>query len=220
MGSLHRFFVMTWVLLLSLSTAYAGGVSQKELFAGYLNSKPYKRYLEAAFNQGEAPVLKNQCPSLRLIKGNQYTLIKQPKFVKAGSGYSLSSGVWIARAVMDRCGKRVIRRALLEAKGGDQNLIKPTFLLNGEFQGNLKLEYDARRIVFPALAAYGNCDKPNMVSVLDIKAPGPSSPKGWSEIWIARSCDSIVEVDVSYTATKDGMAIAAKKRKVTKTGGR
>jgi hypothetical protein len=181
----------------------------KAVFLQYLGSPSYKHLLERVLNAGKPPALKQECPSLQLLEWNKAQIIQQPTFVAAaGGGLNVDSGASVAVVAANRCGSRVIRRALLKAVPG-QNFVQPTFLMPGDFRGNLKLELDARRIVFPGLAAFGQCSDATKVQVLDVRPLTPASPQGWSETWTAKACDRSVDATVTYSATADGMDIRA-----------
>lgn len=182
--------------------------SQADIFALYLGSPIYRHYLETVINQSEPEVLRAGCPSLKLLDSNGYLLLAEAKFVKVGGGYSIDAGAWIALAKLDRCGSEVTRRMLLEAVPG-QNQLKPTALLPGDFRGNLKLEFDARRIVLPGLGATANCQDMTKVFVIDIKSITPPSPQGWSETWIASACNKAVSAKVTYFGIPGGTNITA-----------
>jgi hypothetical protein len=181
---------------------------QKSLFAGYVNSPGYRGYLEKIFNAAEWPTLRAQCSSLRILESNKVVVVEEPRFVRAGANYNIDTGTWIAVAGLDRCGVGVTRRALLKAVPG-ANLLDATFLLPGDFRGNLKLEADALRIIMPGLMVTAECRDTKTFRVLDVTALGPSSPQGWSEKWIAEACRRAVEADVTYRAIAGGMNISA-----------
>ncbi len=141
---------------------------------------------------------------------NKSLPIEQPLFIKAGGNFSIEKGAWIALATLDRCGTKVTRRVLLKAVSG-KNSLAPTFLLPGEFRGNLQLEVDAVKIVTPALAAAAKCQDLKQLKIVDIKSLTPPVKDGWSETWTADACGKIVDCAVSYGATGDGMDITAGK---------
>lgn len=215
MSGIRWFLSSICLLLIGVISAQAqpAETDHKALFAAYTQSPAYKAYLEKVLNLGEPSTLKAQCPSLHLQEWDKVSIIEQPKFVRTKSNFQMNSGVWVAYTSMDRCGSSVTRRVLLKAVPG-KNLIEPTFLMPGDFRGNLRLEVDARRIVFPGIAAYGQCNDPAKLRVLDIKSLTPASPQGWSETWIAEACDKTIEVTVTYFAYGNGMNISARDWKV------
>jgi hypothetical protein len=198
-------------LLLALPAfAQQPGSDQKALFASYVNSPVYSGYLEKIFNLGEPAVQKAECPAMKVVEFNRTIAVEEPKFVRAGANFNIDTGSWVAIAVLDRCGVHVTRRALLKAVPG-ANQLQPTFLLPGDFRGNLKLEADALRIVKPGLMGFAKCEDGSKFRVLDVAARTPASAAGWSETWTAVACDTRIDAEVSYTATAGGMNISAGK---------
>jgi hypothetical protein len=181
---------------------------QKVLFAGYLNSSGYKTYLEQVFNSAEPAALKEQCPSLRLLESNKFVMVEQPKFVRSGTNYHVETGAWVQVAALDRCGAHVTRRVLLKADP-NSHLLQSKPLLPGDFRGNLKLEFDAIRIVVPAMMAVAKCADLAKTQVLHVASRTPPTQQGWSETWIASACRNTVEADVAYTPIAGGMSISA-----------
>jgi hypothetical protein len=213
MFSRHVLTIAAAVLLASPAIAQQGEPDQSALFGAYVNSPVYKNALEKIFNSGEPPVLKAGCQTLKAVTINRFTVLEQPKFVRAGANYNIDAGVWVASPVFDRCGSQVTRRALLKAVPG-ANQLNPTFLLPGDFRGNLKLEADAIRIVTPGLMAFAKCHDRSKFQMLNITSLTPAVPSGWSETWSAVACDAKVDAEVTYTATGDGMNIRAGNWKV------
>ena len=144
------------LLLASQAVAQQAEPDQKALFASYLNSHVYKEYLEKVLNLGEPAILKAECATMRAVTYNRVIVLEQPKFLRAGANFNIDTGSWVALAVLDRRGSQLTRRALLKAIPG-ANQLQPTFLLPGDFRGNLKLEADAVRIVTPGLMAAAKC---------------------------------------------------------------
>jgi hypothetical protein len=198
------------ILLADLCAVFAQQTepSQANIYAVFLGSPTYRDYLEAAINKSEPEVLRAGCPSLKLVVSNGYLPLAEAKFIKAGKGYSIDSGAWIAIAKLDRCGSEVIRRVLVKAVPG-QNRLDSTPLLPGDFHGNLKLELDSRRIVFPALGAIAKCQDITKIFVIDIKSITNPSPQGWSETWTASACNKTVSAKVTYSGFPGGMNIFA-----------
>lgn len=209
----RSFLTFSLALMASLAHAQQAEPDQKALFGGYLNSPAYKAFLEGIFNMGEPAILKAECPAMKIVEYNQYIMLEQPKFVRAGANFNIDTGSWVAVATLDRCGSQVRRRALLKATPG-ANQFQPTFLLPGNFRGDLKLEYDAIRIVGPGLLAFAKCEDRSKLQVLDVTAITPASPSGWSETWTAVACNTKIDAEVTYAATGNGMNISAGKWKV------
>jgi len=202
------------LLILSMMVAVAprvaaqsGQPDQKALFDGYVSSEPYRRNLETIFNRGEPQPPKNRCPAMKVVTSDRYLLLDPPTFTQVGTSYGITTGAWIAVAELDRCGKRVTRRALLKAEGS--NGLDVTLLLPGDFRGNLKLEADAVKAVVPPLMTAAKCQDATKFLVLDIKSSGPVTPQGWSEIWTAQACDVPVTAKIAYSKTSTGMNVVA-----------
>ncbi|MGQ0684776.1 hypothetical protein [Bradyrhizobium sp.] len=211
-------YILTVTVVLALASnaqAQQAEPDQKALFTAYLNSPVYKGYLEKIFNLGEPAILKAECPTLKVVTYNRYTILEQPKFVRAGTNFNIDAGVWVASTVLDRCGSQVTRRALLKALP-NTNQLQPSFLLPGDFRGNLKLEADAIRIVTPGLMAFAKCEDRRKFQVLNVAATTPTaaSTTGWSETWTAVACDKKIDAQVTYTAIDNGMNISAGNWKV------
>jgi hypothetical protein len=197
--------------LLSFLPAHAQTAvpDQKTIFASYMHSPGYKAFLERIFNLGEPATLKAECPTLKIVESHRYVMLEQPTFVRAGTNYNIDTGTWVGTALLDRCGTKVTRRALLKAVPGTNNL-DARLLLPGDFPGNLKLEADAKLVVFPGLMGHAKCQDLKKFQILDIKALTPTAPAGWSETWIAEACGTKVEAEVTYSATATGMNIMAR----------
>ena len=207
--------ILICIFLSSVSYALAQPAQpdQKAMFGSYLQSPGYKAFLERLFTLGEPATLKAECPTLKIVELHRHVMLQQPTFVRAGANYNIDTGAWVGAALLDRCGAKVTRRALLKAVPGTNNL-DATLLLPGDFPGNLKLETDAKFIVIPGLAAHAKCGDVNKVRVLDIKALTPAAPAGWSETWLAEACGVKVEAEVIYSATATGMNIVARNWKL------
>ena len=202
------------VCLLSVSHAHAQQApDQKAMFGSYVNSDVYKAFLERVFNLGEPAAMKAGCPALKVIESSRTIILEQPTFVRAGANYNIDTGVWVGTELMDRCGAKVMRRALLKAIPGANNL-QPTLLLPGDFPGNLKLEADAKRIVIPGLMGLAKCSDMSKFQMHDIRALTPAAAAGWSETWLAEACGAKVEAEVTYAATGDGMNVTARNWKL------
>jgi len=210
---MRRFFATTLFFFAWMSVAFAQSSEpdQKALFVSFINSAGYKSYLERIFNLGEPTTLKAECPSLGILEWNKIMMVEQPTFVRSGANYQITSGAWVGMAVMERCGSRVTRRALLKAVPGS-NVLQPTFLLPGDFRGNLKLEADAMRIVLPGLMGAAKCTAKS--EFLNVRSHGPSTPQGWSETWTAAACGRRVDAEVTYSPISCGMNVTAGKWKV------
>ncbi len=209
----HVLTISANLLLASAALAQQTEPDQKALFASYLNSSVYRAYLERIFNLGEPAMLKAECPAMKVVESNGTIIVEQPTFVRAGANFNINTGSWVAKAVLDRCGSQVTRRALLKAIPG-ANQLQPTFLLPGDFRGNLKLEADAIRIVAPGLMAFAKCQDTSKFQVINVTAITPASASGWSETWTAVACNTKIDAEVTYAATGDGMNISAGKWRV------
>jgi hypothetical protein len=202
------------LLFASQARAQTAQPDQKAMFAAYLHSPGYKAFLDRVFNMGEPTAMKAGCASLKVVDSSRHIVMELPTFVRAGANYNIDTGLWVGSATLDRCGQQVTRRALLKAIPGTNNL-DVNLLLPGDFRGNLKLEADAKRFIFPGLMAHAKCSDFKQFKMLDIKALTPASPAGWSETWIADACGTKVEGEVTYTSTGDGMNVTGRKWKLS-----
>jgi hypothetical protein len=209
----HTLMLAAVLLLASRALAEQTEPDQNAIFRAYVNSAVYKKALENIFNTGEPAILKATCPTMKVVASDRVTVLEQPKFVRAGADYNIDAGAWVASAALDRCGSQVTRRALLKAIPG-ANELKPTFLLPGDFRGNLKLEADAIQIVTPTMMALAKCKDRSKFQMLNITALTPAAASGWSETWSAVACDARVDAEVTYMATGNGMNISAGNWKV------
>ena len=192
------FMLMSWM---PWAFAQPAEIDHAKMLLAYVNSPGYKSYLERVFNLGEPPLLKAKCATpLKLLESNRLMVVEPPKFMLSNGIYVVNSGSWVGIAVMDRCGSRVVRRALLRAQP-NANLLHPTFLLPGDFRGDLRLEVDARRIVLSGVVMVSNCSDNTRIQVEDIKFHGPPTSQGWSETWTIEACGRTVDADVKYTTT-------------------
>jgi hypothetical protein len=144
---------------------------------------------------------------MKLVTSDKYLVLDPPSFTQVGGSYGITTGAWIAVAELDRCGKRVTRRALLKAAGS--NGLDATLLLPGDFRGNLRLEADAVHTVVPTLMTAAKCQDAAKFWVLDIKSAGPATPQGWSETWTAEACGMSVTAKVAYSKSSTGMNVVA-----------
>lgn len=184
-----------------------------QIFAGYVADPAYKAYLLAAFNGTEPPPLKAKCAKLTIEALDPPLVVTPPTFGQIGKVFHISTGSWVARATLGRCGGHVVRRLFVM---GDPQSGEPRAqaLIPGEFPGNLKLENDATHIVLPAAMGTAKCSDWKSLWVLDTKLTRPAKPQGWSETWTMQACGRAVTADVSYVADRTGMNITAKNVKV------
>ncbi|MEJ0072455.1 MAG: hypothetical protein WDO24_31425 [Pseudomonadota bacterium] len=187
----------------------------KALFAGYVASEQYRLFLETVFNRGEPQPPKDRCASMKVVSWNKYLVLDPPTFVRVNGSYKIETGTWVAGAELNRCGKQVMRRAVLKATPGNNGL-DATLLLPGDFRGNLQLEEEADRTVVPSLMTAAKCQNGTTFAVLDIKPSSPVTPQGWSETWTAQACKTIVTAKITYSKTSTGVNIAVSDAKVTR----
>jgi hypothetical protein len=204
------------VLLAAPALAGEDAPNQEQIFSAYIASPGYGDYLETIFNKGEPATMMAECAHLKVIEFNKLIVLTPPVFKTIEGRYTVESGEWVAQALLDRCGAKVTRRALLTVRPttSGTTVIDPIMLLPGEFPGNLQLEADARRIVIPGLLGTAQCEDFDSVRVLDVKALTPAAAEGWSETWVAQACGKRVEAEVTYTADATGMNISARNWKV------
>ncbi len=206
-----RALALCLALVLAAAPQAAGGDNavapdSAHTITGYVSSPGYRNYIATVVNLLEVPPLKAECPSLVVTESDEVVVIKAPTFVKAGAVWNIDGGTWIAKVHVDRCGKPAIRRFLLEAiPGADQ--VKPIRLFPGEFAGNLQLEADASRILLPGVMGVAKCNDWKTLYILDTKLTNPVSSAGWSERWLAQACDRRVSFDVDYARAMGGVNI-------------
>jgi hypothetical protein len=176
------------------------------VFDGYVVSDQYRRYLENLFNKQEPAAAKGSCAAMKIVASDAYLMIEPPRFVTKSGSYVINSGKWVAVAQFDRCGTQVTRRALLQAVPG-KNEFQVTFLLPGDFRGNLELESEAEGVVIPSLMNAAKCKDNKTFTMLDIRAAGPASAQGWAETWFAQACGAPVSIKVTYTKKAAGFNI-------------
>ncbi len=209
-----RAIALFGVLAAALAAAQAAPPqTDAQIFAGYVADPAYKAYLLAAFNGTEPPPLKAKCAKLTLVALDPPQVVTPPTFAQIKEVYYISTGSWVARATLGRCGGNVIRRLFV---AGDPQSGQPhaQALIPGEFPGNLKLENDVTHIVLPAAMGTAKCNDWKSLWVLDTKLTSPAARQGWSETWTMQACGRGVTADVSYVADRTGMNITAKNVKV------
>jgi hypothetical protein len=200
------------VLTMAAQAAYAPK-TDAQIFADYLKSPAYKTFLSQSFNDGEPVPLKASCGRLDIVAVDPPLVLQAPEFAQIGNTYPFSVGRWVARATLNRCGTKVIRRLFIAADP-TQGTLHATEMLPGEFPGNIQLENDATRIVLPGMMAVANCRDFHKLFVLDTRLTSPAKPQGWSETWTVQACGRPVTADVIYTADATGMNITARNVKV------
>lgn len=195
---------------MAISGAYAdetqSAPTPDQLFASYLNSDSYRTALNLAFNAVEPEERKNGCPELKVVQSNLYTPLQAPTFGGSGMNRIVVSGTWIAAPIFDQCGKQVKRRAIIQFINGN---FKPTGLLPGDFHGDLTLERDSRRIVFPLLMAKTDCRDLKSIVVLDTVGPHDPGQQSWTEVWKVKACGKDVSATVTFDKHPDGIAVSA-----------
>ena len=184
-----------------------------QIFADYLKSAPYKKYLTDTFNAAEPPPLTAKCPKMQLVATDAPMVQAPPTFAQIGNTYPISTGAWVQRATLSQCGHTVSRRLFILADPRDGTLHSRA-LLPGDFPGNAALENDAPRIVLPGVMGLAKCSDWKKLWVLDTKLTTPARPQGWTEAWTISACGHTVTVDVVYVADATGMGITAKNIKV------
>jgi hypothetical protein len=179
--------------------------SQQVLFETFLHSDLYHSYIDQAFNMIEPPTLKAECPQLKALEFNVYSPIQPVSVTGSGEDHRVSAGAWVAHPVFDRCGKRVKRRALLQVQ--PDGTIRPIALLPGDFRGDLTLERDARRIIFPGMMAKLGCKDSKDFFIIDVTRQSETTDGGWLEVWTGRGCGKDVTADVTYDRHADGIVV-------------
>jgi hypothetical protein len=170
--------------------------NQQAMFDGYVGSPAYRTILEKAYNNYEPAVLKSKCRTLTVVSFDKPEMIESYVFVHDTGGWRMNGGAWVARATLDACGTKVIRRALVES--ASNNTLRTRALLPGEYGGGLKLEEPARGYVIQTMLVSTNCKDWRSPVVLDIKLKTKPNPKGWTENWTAMMCSKVVTATVDY----------------------
>ncbi|MBL6853932.1 MAG: hypothetical protein ISS15_12715 [Alphaproteobacteria bacterium] len=212
----HAGFTFLKGLALAAGLAVAAQAAPKtdaQIFADYLKSGPYKKYLLDGFNATEPPPLTAKCSKMDLVSTDAPMVQTAPTFAQIGNSYPISTGAWVQRATLNQCGQKVSRRLFIMADPRDGTLHSQA-LLPGDFPGNAALEHDAPRIVLPGVMAIAKCADWKKLWVLDTKLTTPAKPQGWSEAWTISACGHMVTADVVYLADATGMGITAKNIKV------
>ncbi|HUO89603.1 MAG TPA: hypothetical protein VMU08_10545 [Rhizomicrobium sp.] len=173
-----------------------GAGSQQALFDGYVASPAYRAILQKAYNDYEPAVLKAKCRSLTVVSFDPPEMVDAYTFVRDTGGWRMSSGAWVARATLDACGTKVVRRALVES--ASNNTLRTRALLPGEYGGGLKLEEPARGYVIQSMLVGTGCKDWRSPVVLDVRLKTPPKPKGWTEVWTAFMCGKTVTARVDY----------------------
>ncbi|WP_188581960.1 hypothetical protein [Azorhizobium oxalatiphilum] len=189
------------------------GFDQQAAFNRLLLSPTMQTFIATNVNALENPVLKAECPSLKVLEANRYDIVQRPVFEQNGQSVGLKSGVWVSMVKVERCGQPTMRRLLIKYEP-DQKRFQAIPLLPGDFRGNLQLEVDARRIVIPGVMALAKCSDGKQVFALDVRSGGPSTAEGWSESWRLQTCGRKATVTVLYRKVGDGMDITGKDIKV------
>jgi hypothetical protein len=182
--------------LLAILPAAAASSQQQALFDGYVSSPSYRAILQKAYNDYEPAVLKSKCHTLTLVSFDPPEMIESYEFVRDTGGWRMDNGAWVARATLDACGTKVIRRALVES--ASNNTLRTRALLPGEYGGGMKLEEPARGYVIQSMLVTTGCKDWRSPVVLDIKLKTKPNPKGWTENWTAMMCQKTVTATVDY----------------------
>jgi hypothetical protein len=201
---------LAMVAALGIVPAQAAAPSDADIFRDYIKSAHYQGFILKSFNDVEPAPLKAQCPALTLDP----PLVTQPAtFAQIGNTYPISTGRWVQRAMLNRCGAKAIRRLFLAADPRDGS-VHAIGLMPGAFPGDLQLEGDAQRIVLSGMMQVARCNDPRKVIVLDTRLTRPAAAQGWSEVWTVQVCGRMATADVIYTADATGMNVAAKNVRV------
>jgi hypothetical protein len=192
------------------ATAARAADNQQALFDGYVNSPAYRAILQKAYNDYEPAVLKAKCRTLTVVSFDAPEMVEAYSFARDTGGWRMTSGAWVARATLDACGTKVVRRALVESAAN--NTLHTRALLPGEYAGGLKLEEPARGSVIQTMLATTGCKDWRSPVVLDIKLMNKPKPTGWTENWTAMMCGKTVTATVDYVPDKvrgtNGMSFA------------
>jgi hypothetical protein len=198
---------------MSLGAGLAAAKSDAEIFADYVRSPQHKTFLLRSYNELEPPPLKATCSKLEIATLDPPLVLQPAEFAQIGNNYIPSTGRWVQRATLTRCGGKAVRRLFLEADPRDGSL-HALPMLPGEFAGNIQLENDATHIVLPGMMGVAKCSDFKALFVLDTKLTSAPRPEGWSETWTVLACGRTVTADVSYLADATGMNISAKNLKL------
>jgi len=166
----------------------------------YIDTADYRAYVSARLNEYEAPLLRAECPGLRLIKRAQMWVIEEPSF--AASAVVPASGQWSERLLVDRCGRTVYRNLLIAAR--DEKL-RASALLPGQTSTPPRLQRDALRPAAAQARIKTGCQ--GTMPVADTAVAGklvPGAP--WKEDWTFVGCGKSVVVGLTFTPTSDGVA--------------
>jgi hypothetical protein len=201
------FFGAAVALIASSVDAQQAELSQKALFEAFLASDTYRNFANTAFNRIEPAPLRAQCPHLVAGATNLYIPLQEIKITGSGMDHHIVSGAWVSVIDFDRCGTKVRRRAIM--KVDDQGAILPIRLLPGDFRGDLTLERDATRIVFPTMMAKAHCQDSKSFYIADVVRKSEAPDGSWVETWTGQGCGQEVMTDVSYAKVPDGVVISA-----------
>src|SRR5260221_4106693 len=85
--------VLVAFLTVGLGSAYgqSAALDQKVAFDSLIISPVYQKFIERSVNEAEAPPLKARCTTLNVVQANQYDIINQPAFERAGNGGNIKS---------------------------------------------------------------------------------------------------------------------------------
>lgn len=194
------------VLALGLAGAMAPARAQdpradalKRLEA-YIDTAEYLAHVGARLNEYEAPGLRAQCPALRLVRRAQMWVVAEARF--AGGEIAPTTGEWIDRLMVDRCGTVAYRNLLLVAR---EQKLQASALLPGRTYTPPRLQRDALKAAAAQARVKTGCQ--DAMPVADTAVDGkvvPGAP--WKEDWTFVGCGKSVVVTVSFTPTSDGAA--------------
>jgi hypothetical protein len=179
------------------------------ILLSYVNTPGYLNGVQKMLPLAEVPPMRKRCKDIALLDAGRVSIVEPPVFTQTPTGLRLDGGAWINLVSAETCGQRVTRRFLITAKpNGDGVDYRP--LLRGDFRGNLVMENDAKRLATPTLATVAHCLDPAKVFILNIRAQGPETAQGWTEVWDADACGKRATAEVEYV--KENGAITIKTR--------
>jgi hypothetical protein len=186
-------------LVLGGGSAVAAGLSpqQQAVFDSYLASPAYKSILEKGYNSAEPALLRAQCPTLTITAFDPPEVVQPPQVAKgAGGGWQVTDGAWVQHATLDRCGKPVGRRTMVET--GASNTLRLRGLLPGDYGGGYKLESNALGTVVTSIVYTLGCKEKTMPVVLDIQHLSDARKPNWAEKWTVALCGKTAMARVVY----------------------
>ena len=168
-------------------------------FLEYRNTPNYMRMLLNTALKDEQTILP-RCEDLE-NRGRRLVAVIEPVIFAEGAGQP-SSGLWLERVILGRCGAEAYRNIIFYVSPGDP--VKTSTALPGLTLADLDLQYDTGVAIMAVYRhAYPKCRDLTIVDTRVVTKP-PATGGTWVESWSFYVCDDVVQHEIRFIPNAQG----------------